>query len=191
MTSTAIAARRPVLADLVPGARLRDALLIATGAGLTGAAAQLSIHTPLSPVPFTLQTLAVLLVGASLGSVRGLLSMSLYLLAGVAGVPWFAGHGHGWGGASFGYLIGFLLAAGMVGALAERRADRRVATTILLMLAGNVLIYLVGAGWLALDLHLSAAQAFALGVRPFVVSDLVKTGIAAIALPSAWRLARR
>ena len=191
MTSAAIASRRLVLADLIPGARLRDALLIVTGAGVTGAAAQISIHTPLSPVPFTLQTLAVLLVGASLGSVRGLLSMSLYLLAGVAGVPWFAGHGHGWGGASFGYLIGFLLAAGVVGALAERRADRHVVTTVLLMLAGNVVVYLVGASWLAMDLHVSAAKAFALGVRPFVASDLLKTVIAAVALPSVWRLARR
>lgn len=191
MTSAAISARRPVLADLIPGAQVRDVALIALGAGLTGAAAQVSVHTPLSPVPFTLQTLAVLLVGATLGSVRGLLSMSLYLLAGVAGVPWFAAHGHGWGGPSFGYLIGFLIAAGLVGALAERRADRHVATSALLMLAGNVVIYLVGAGWLAHDLHLSAHTAFTLGVRPFVASDLLKTAIAAVALPGAWRLSQR
>ena len=191
MTSAAISARRPVLADLIPGAQVRDVALIALGAGLTGAAAQVSIHTPLSPVPFTLQTLAVLLVGATLGSVRGLLSMSLYLLAGVAGVPWFAAHGHGWGGPSFGYLIGFLIAAGVVGALAERRADRRVATSALLMLIGNVVIYLVGAGWLAHDLHLSAQTAFTLGIRPFVASDLLKTAIAALALPGAWRLSQR
>lgn len=191
MTSAAISARRPVLADLIPGAQVRDVALIVLGAGLTGAAAQVSIHTPLSPVPFTLQTLAVLLVGATLGSVRGLLSMSLYLLAGVAGVPWFAAHGHGWGGPSFGYLIGFLIAAGLVGALAERRADRHVATSALLMLAGNVVIYVVGAGWLAHDLHLSPQTAFTLGVRPFVASDLLKTAIAALALPGAWRLSQR
>lgn len=194
MTSAAVSIApisRPVLADLLPGARVRDALLIVGGAGLTGAAAQLSIHTPLSPVPFTLQTLAVLLTGAALGSARGLLSMSLYLLAGVAGVPWFAGHAHGWGGPSFGYLIGFVLAAAVVGRLAERRADRSVAGTVALMLAGTAVIYAVGASWLAADLHLSAATAWAEGVRPFLISDAAKLIIAAIALPSAWKLARR
>ncbi|UQX89083.1 biotin transporter BioY [Jatrophihabitans telluris] len=195
MTSAAIApyrtSHRLVLADLLPGAWVRDIALVAAGAGLTGVAAQASIHTPWTPVPFTLQTLAVLLVGTALGSVRGLLSMSLYLLAGVAGVPWFAAHGHGWGGPSFGYLIGFGLAATVAGALAERRADRSIAGTIALMVLGNLVIYAVGASWLAVDLHLSAATAFDLGVRPFLGSDLAKTVLAALALPATWRLVGR
>src|ERR1700712_2124957 len=97
--TTAAVRQRIVLADLIPGALVRDAALVVGGAGLTGLAAQVSVHVPsITPVPFTLQTLAVLLTGAALGSVRGLLSMSLYLLAGGIGVPWFANHSHGFSG---------------------------------------------------------------------------------------------
>src|ERR1700754_181003 len=124
MATAATTADRLVLADLVPGALARDAAAVVAGAGLTGLAAQVSVHTPLTPVPFTLQTAAVLLTGAALGSVRGLLSMLLYLLVGVAGVPWFENHTHGWGGPSFGYIIGFVVAAGVVGELARRGNDR-------------------------------------------------------------------
>src|SRR5262249_61771178 len=93
---------RLVLADLVPGSLARDAALIVGGACLTGLAAQVSIHTPLTPVPFTLQTFAVLLTGAVLGPVRGVLSMLLYLLAGVVGGPWDGRSPPAWGGPAFG-----------------------------------------------------------------------------------------
>src|SRR6266702_5261138 len=89
---------RLVLADLVPGALVRDAALIGAGAGLTGLAAQVSVHTWLSPVPFTLQTLAVLVTGAALGCVRGVLPMALYMVGGGARLPWLASQEHGWGG---------------------------------------------------------------------------------------------
>jgi biotin transport system substrate-specific component len=191
MTSASAAGRRLVLADLVPGALVRDAVLVVAGAGLTGLAAQVSIHTPLSPVPFTLQTLAVLVTGAALGSLRGALSMLLYLLAGVAGMPWFANHSHGWGGPSFGYIIGFVVAAGVVGALAKRGADRQVLSTLGLMALGSAIVYIVGATWLANDLHLSAQKAVSLGVEPFLVTDSLKLAVAALAFPAAWRLARR
>ena len=93
MTSIAAARPRIVLADLVPGAWVRDAVLVLAGAGLTGLAAQVSVTiSAISPVPFTLQTLAVLVTGAALGSVRGLLSIGLYAIAGIAGVPWYADH---------------------------------------------------------------------------------------------------
>ncbi len=187
MTSSAIAARRIVLADLLPGERVRDAALVLGGAGLTGLAAQVAIHTPLSPVPFTLQTLAALLVGASLGSVRGLVSLTVYLVAGLVGVPWFSAGTHGYS-ASAGYVVGFTLAAGIVGALARRGSDRRVLPTVLLMAAGTVVTYLVGATWLALDLHLSVAQAWKLGVQPFLVGDALKAAVAALLLPAAWKL---
>ncbi len=190
--STAVALDdRRVLADLLPGALARDVILVAGGAALTGVAAQVSVLTPLSPVPFTLQTATVLVTGAALGSTRGVLSMLLYLLAGVAGVPWFADHTHGAGGAAFGYLIGFVLAAGLVGALARRGADRHVVSTVLLMVAGSLVIYTVGTVWLAADLHLSLAKAFDLGVRPFLATDALKLAGAALAFPSAWRLVRR
>jgi biotin transport system substrate-specific component len=191
MSSSAVAPR-PVLADLVPGALLRDAALIGGGAGLVGLSAQFSITVPqLSPVPFTLQTLAVLTVAAALGPARAVLSMVLYLLAGLAGLPWFAGHASGWHFPSFGYLLGFVGAAGLVGELARRRADRHVLTTAGLMIAGTAVIYLFGASWLAVDLHLSAGQAWALGVRPFLISDVLKMAVAALAFPGAWKLVQR
>lgn len=183
--------RRIVLADLVPGALVRDAVLILGGAGLTGLAAQVSVHTSLTPVPFTLQTLAVLTVGAALGTVRGALSMLLYLAAGVAGVPWYADQRHGWGGPNFGYIIGFVLAAAVVGELARRGNDRQVVSTIGLMALGTALVYVCGATWLAHDLHLSASKAVSLGVTPFLIGDAVKAAVAAVVLPATWRLVRR
>jgi biotin transport system substrate-specific component len=190
--STAVALpTRLVLADLVPGALVRDVALVVGGAGLTGLAAQASIHTPFSPVPFTLQTLSVLVVGAALGSVRGALSMLLYLLAGVVGVPWYANQSHGWGGPSFGYIIGFIVSAALVGALAKRGADRHVVTTVLLFVAGSLIVYVIGTAWLAADLHIGGAQAFKLGVRPFLATDAIKIALAALAFPAAWKFARR
>lgn len=191
MSSAVAVAGRRVLADLVPGAVTRDVILVAAGAGLTGLAAQVSIATPLSPVPFTLQTLTVLVTGAALGTLRGMMSMALYLLAGVVGVPWFAGHSHGVGGPAFGYLIGFVVAAALVGALAGRGADRHVASTLLLMAAGSVVIYLIGASWLAYDLGVGPVKAFDLGVRPFLLTDAAKIALAALAFPAAWKVARR
>jgi biotin transport system substrate-specific component len=194
MSTAAVAPHRLdslVLADLVPVALVRDIALVVGGAGLTGLAAQVSIHTALSPVPFTLQTLSVLVVGAALGSVRGLLSMLLYLLGGMVGVPWYANQEHGWGGPAFGYILGFVVAAGLVGALAKRGADRHVVSTVLLMVAGSVVIYLIGTVWLAVDLHIGSAEAFKLGVRPFLGTDAIKIGLAALAFPTAWKLARR
>lgn len=191
MSSGSLSVSRPVLLDLVPGAVVRDALAVGAGAALTGLAAQVSIHTPLSPVPFTLQTMAVLVVGAALGTWRGFASMLVYLLAGVAGVPWFSAHSHGWGGPSFGYVLGFVLAGGVTGYLARRGADRRMLGTLGLMVLGSVVVYAIGATWLAIDLGISATRAFDLGVRPFLATDAVKVVIAALAFPAAWRLVRR
>jgi biotin transport system substrate-specific component len=190
--TTAALRQRIVLADLIPGSLARDVILIAGGAALTGVAAQVSVHIPsITPVPFTLQTLAVLLTGAALGSVRGLLSMSLYLVAGGLGLPWYANHTHGWGGASFGYIIGFVVAAGVVGALARRGNDRAVLSAIGLMAVGDAIILTIGTIWLANNLHVSAAKAIELGVTPFLIGDSIKIAIAALALPAAWKLVRR
>ncbi|MGI8880478.1 MAG: biotin transporter BioY [Jatrophihabitans sp.] len=191
MTTATFPAGRAVLADLIPGSVVRDAILVVGGAGLTGLAAQVSVHTSLTPVPFTLQTLAVLVVGAALGSVRGILSMALYLAAGSAGVPWFEHHTHGWGGPSFGYILGFIIAAGVVGELARRGNDREVLSTVGLMALGSALVYVVGATWLAHDLHVSASKAIDLGVTPFLIGDALKIAVAALALPAAWRIVRR
>jgi biotin transport system substrate-specific component len=190
--TTAAVRSRIVLADLLPGALARDAVLVLAGAGLTGLAAQVSITTSLSPVPFTLQTLAVLVTGAALGSVRGLISMLLYVLAGSAGLPWFAGHTSGFTGPSAGYLVGFVLAAGVVGELARRGNDRDVVRAALLMVAGNVVIYAFGVAWLMHEVPAySFGQALHYGVTVFLISDLAKLVVAALAFPAAWKLARR
>lgn len=188
MSSLSLTGRPAVLADVIPGGRVRDAVAIISAVGLTGLCAQISIHTPLSPVPFTLQTFAVLLTGAVLGSIRSTLAMALYLAVGVAGVPWFAHGTSGTGGPSFGYIIGFLVAAGVVGWLSERRADRHVLSTAAQFVIGSVIVYAIGATWLAIDLHLSMSQALRLGVRPFLATDAIKAGLAALVLPTAWAL---
>ncbi|MFD4814684.1 biotin transporter BioY, partial [Streptomyces sp. NPDC058418] len=111
--STAAAAPRTgaVLADLLPATRTRDIALVVGGAVLTGLAAQLSVPVPGSPVPVTGQTFAALLVGTALGPRRGFLSLAIYTLVGMVGMPWFSAGSSGPGGASFGYVLGMLLAA--------------------------------------------------------------------------------
>lgn len=183
-----------VLADLVPAVPstlVRDIGLVVGGACLTGLSAQFAFTTPLSPVPFTLQPLSVLIIGAALGTKRALASMALYLIAGVAGLPWFAQASSGWHMPSFGYIIGFFVAAGVVGALAKRGADRKFGSTIALLSLGMVIIYAIGTTWLAVDLGVSAAKAFTLGIQPFLIGDVAKILIAAAAFPAAWRFANR
>jgi biotin transport system substrate-specific component len=187
----ALTQRRATLADLLPGEHVRDLVLILLGAGLTGLCAQISFHIPGTPVPVTAQTFAVLLTGAALGPGRAALSMLLYMLAGVAGVPWFAGASHGFGGATFGYIVGFIVAATLVGAIAERGGDRTLPRTLATMLIGTVLIYAFGLIWLALSLHVSLAKSFTLGAQPFLIGDAIKIVIATGLLPGAWWLVGR
>lgn len=186
-----LARPRQTLADLLPGERARDAVLVLLGAVLTGLAAQVSFHVPGTPVPVTGQTFAVLLTGAALGLRRAGLSMLLYLAAGVAGVPWFAAHTSGYVGASFGYVVAFVAAAAVVGALAERGGDRTVPRTVATMLVGTVAIYAVGATWLAIDLGVGPGKAFSLGVQPFLIGDTLKLVLAAGLLPGTWWLVGR
>jgi len=112
-------------------------------------------------------------------------------VAGGAGLPWFASHSHGWGGPSFGYIIGFVVAAGVVGELARRGNDRHVLSSVGLLAVGSAIVYVIGATWLAHDLHLSAQKAVDLGVTPFLLTDALKLAIAAVVLPGAWTLVRR
>jgi biotin transport system substrate-specific component len=189
-TAATLPRRTPlVLADLVPGAAVRDALLVVGGAGLVGLLAQISIKLSFTPVPITGQTLGVLLVGTALGWRRGLAAMVLYAAAGLFGVPWFAGHASGYVGASFGYIVGFILCAFVCGALAERGADRSVLSSVPAMVIGEILMYGVGVTWLAVDLHVGAGKAIALGLTPFLAGDAIKAGLAALLLPAAWNLA--
>ena len=175
-----------VLGDVIPGGIVRDALLVVGGAAFTALSAQVSIPLPFTPVPLTLQTFAVLLTGAALGTVRGVLSMSLYLVAGVLGAPVFSNHTSGWGG--FGYVIGFVVAAAVVGRLAEGGATRGVARTAGVMVIGNLVIYAVGVPWLMAVANLSLPRALALGVVPFLIGDAIKVAAAAGLFPATWRL---
>lgn len=183
--------RRAVLADVLPGALTRDIALVLASAGFVGLAAQLSLPMPGTPVPVTLQTFAVLLVGASLGPARAFAGLALYLLAGGAGVPWFADQSHGFGGASFGYIIGFVVAGTMVGWLARRGGDRTPARTAGTMLLGTLVIYVFGVPWLAASVDVSLWSAIDLGVSPFLAGDVLKVLLAAGLLPGTWALVRR
>ena len=182
--------RKPlVLADLLPGTLVRDVLLVIGAAGFVGVLAQISIHLSFTPVPITGQTLGVLLAGTALGWKRGAVAMALYGLAGLVGVPWFAGHASGYVGASFGYIVGFVLAAALCGILAERGADRSLVKSVPAMLAGEIVMYTVGVIWLAVSLHVGPAKAISLGLTPFLAGDAIKAAIAAALLPGAWKLA--
>jgi biotin transport system substrate-specific component len=165
------------LGDVIPGGLVRSIALVIGGAIFVGLTAQVSIPLPFTPVPLTLQTFSVLLVGAALGSVRGAASMAVYLLAGVAGVPWFAEQGSGWAFASF-----------------ERGADRRVLPAIGMMALGNLVIYACGvAGLMVLvptltGRPMSLGTALAVGVLPFLIGDAIKILLAAGLLPGTWKL---
>ena len=181
----------PVLSDLIPGERIRDLLVIVGFAGAIGLFAQLAIRLPFTPVPITGQTFAVLLGGLAVGTRRALAGTLLYLAVGLAGVPWFAQGAGGWAALatpSFGYVVGFVFAASALGRLASLRFDRRPLTVLAAMVAGDLVIYLFGATWLAVDLHLSAGSAIALGVTPFLVGDALKTLVAMGLFPTTWKL---
>ncbi len=176
------------LADVIPGGVARSVALVVGGAAFVGLTAQVVVPLPFSPVPLSLQTFSVLLVGAVHGSRRGVASMALYLLAGVAGVPWFSQQQSGWAFASFGYVVGFVLAAYLVGRLAERGGDRTVLRTVGLMVLGNLAIYAVGVPGLMIIAGMGLAQALLLGVVPFLVGDALKIALAAGLLPATWKL---
>ncbi|SFP28414.1 biotin transport system substrate-specific component [Amycolatopsis arida] len=191
MSTLSLATRKPVLADLVPGALARDITLVVAGAALTGLAAQVVLPVPGSPVPMTGQTFAALLVGAALGWRRGGAALLLYLVAGAAGVPWFNGGSAGLFGASAGYVVGFVFAAALVGALAGRGGDRTPLRTAGTMALGNLVIYAVGVPWLMATASLDLTGGLAKGVLPFLVGDALKIAVAAGLLPATWALVRR
>lgn len=177
---------------------VRDIILVLSGTALVSLLAQISI--PWHPVPFTGQTLAVLLVGGMLGAMRGALALVAYFLIGALGAPIFSDQSGGWdiiSGATGGYIIGFILAAGIVGWLCERGADRRVVPMIGALLLGNVLIYAIGVPWLANwspagdGIEFGWSQAYEFGVQPFILGDLLKLAIVAAVLPAGWALLQR
>lgn len=173
-----------------PHGLVTEVALVVVGVALIAASAQIAIPLPFTPVPITGQTFAALLVGASYGSGRGLLTFGGYLLLGGLGAPVFADHHSGWSVLSLptgGYLVGMLVAVGLVGRLAERGWDRRLLTSVVAMVAGNLVIYAFGLVWLGHALGTDAARTWALGAQPFLAGDAVKIALAAGLLPLAWK----
>jgi biotin transport system substrate-specific component len=171
---------------------LRDLILIVLGALFVAALAQVRIPLPFTPVPLTGQTFAVLLVGATLGSKRGALSMALYIALGALGLPVFAGGESGiayLSGATLGYLVGFVMAAYVIGLLAERGLERSVRTSLIPFLLGTIIIYACGVTWLTIILG-SFSKAIVAGLLPFLVGDAIKLIAAALVLPGAWKIVR-
>lgn len=171
---------------------VRNVTLILLGSWLVALFAQVEIPLPFSPVPITGQTFAVLLVGALLGSKRGAAAMLAYIAQGAAGLPFFAGGASGFGiltGATAGYLAGFVVAAYVIGLLAERGMERNFKTSIVPFLVGTIIIYAFGVTWLSIIVG-SFGKAIELGLLPFVVGDIIKLIAAAIALPTAWKVVR-
>lgn len=179
---------RPVLADLLPGTRLRDASLVLACSAFMILSAQIAIPLWFTPVPLSLATFAVLLSGAALGPARAGLGIGLYLVLGLAGLPVFADRGSGWAFASFGYIIGYVLAAIVVGAFARRRADRSPGRTALAAVIGSLIVYATGLPWLMNHLDVGLAKGLDLGVWPFLAGDAIKAVAAALVLPVAWKL---
>jgi biotin transport system substrate-specific component len=173
---------------------LYDAVAVVTGAIIIAVSAQMAVG---APVPVTGQTFAVLIVGALLGSRRGGLCVLTYLFWGLMGLPVFA---QGKGGAiafvgpTGGYLVGFLGAAWVVGALAERGWDRRIATAALAMVLGSVALYACGLAWLCCLVHFAGQSLgggiLAVGLYPFLPGDAVKIALATVLLPSGWKILR-
>ncbi|MBW3573480.1 MAG: biotin transporter BioY [Actinobacteria bacterium] len=189
---TTVVAEPLTLADLLPRHRARTVALVVGFALLTALAAQISFLLPWTPVPVTGQTFAVLLAGATLGWRAGSASQLLYLVLGAVGLPFYADGLSGWkvlSGPTAGYLVGFVVAAALVGRLAERRQDRSLLTSVPAMLAGTAVIYLFGVTWLAHVLDVGAATAVEKGLAPFVIGDVLKLAAAGALLPAAWRLA--
>lgn len=172
--------------------KVRDIFLIVVGSLLIAALAQIQIPLPFTPVPITGQTFGVLLVGAALGSGRGVSALLLYLAEGALGLPFFAGGASGLGiltGATAGYLVGFVIAAYVVGLLAERGLERSVGTSIIPFFVGTIIIYVCGVAWLAIVLG-GLGKAIAAGLIPFMVGDAIKLVAASLVLPAAWKLVK-
>jgi biotin transport system substrate-specific component len=202
MSAVAPAAPRLVLADrLFARTWVLDVVLVVAGAALTAVLAQVSI--PMHPVPITGQTLAVLLVGATLGWARGAASLGLYLVLGLVGLPVYAPLEDGshltglaaLAAPSFGYIIGFVFAAAAIGWLSERTWDRHVLKALATFVGGSLIVFAFGLPWLAAVTGGTLTEVLGWGLIPFIPGGIIKAVIAAGLLPLAWwganRLAER
>lgn len=182
--------------------RARHLALVVLGAVFIALTANVYVTLPNTPVPVSGQTFSVLLVGGALGLRRGLLATTLYLVMGLF-LPVYAERDSGIGqffafeggtlilGATGGYLIGFAIAAALVGRLAELGWDRHIGGALGAMALGNLVIYALGVPWLMAATGMDAGKAFTAGVAPFLVGDAVKLALAAGVFPVAWWLVGR
>ena len=174
----------PSLVPQLAGTGLYQVMAVIAGIAVLALSAHIKI--PFYPVPVTMQTLAVLAIGMTYGTRLGGATLLGYLGAGAVGAPVFAG-GAGIAymmGPTGGYLLGFFVAAVVLGALAERGWTRSIATTAAAMLLGNIIIYLLGVSWLA-NL-IGTDKAIQLGLLPFLYGDALKLVIAALGVPYLW-----
>jgi biotin transport system substrate-specific component len=195
LSTAAIDHPRPavVLADAIPGTWVRDAVLVVAGALLTALLAQVVVHVPPSPVPVTGQTLAVVLAGATLGSRRGAASMLLYLVLGLM-LPVYADGEQGFDviwGATGGYLVGFVVAAALIGRLAEMGADRKPLLAFAAFCAGQLAVFGIGVPWLKVAADMSWGDAIHYGFTLFIVGGLIKAALAGVLTPAAWRAVKK
>ena len=170
-------------------AAIYDIALVIGGSLLIALCARITVMLPFSPVPVTAQTFAVLVIGALLGAKRGGLAALAYIIEGALGLPVFA-LGGGFAvllGPTGGYLIAFIPAAYVTGFLAQKGWDRRIGTTVLAMIFGNIVIYTFGLLWLSRLMGISKTVP-AMGLYPFIVGDLAKIVLAAAVLPAGWKL---
>ncbi len=139
-------------------------------------AAEARIYLPFTPVPVTLQTFFVLVAGAGLGPTLGTVALSSYLVLGAVGVPIFTGQ---WLGPTTGYLVGFVAAGWLVGALTRRAAEPSMARLLLAMALGDAVLLVLGAAWLALGCGFGVPMAIEKGIMCFLPGDAVKVAAAA------------
>jgi biotin transport system substrate-specific component len=184
------AVRRETMLDaIVPSLQGVRMVIMALGFSvIIGLSARLIIPLPFTPVPVTMQTFAVLLTGAMLGPRLGGLAVLFYLMEGSLGLPVFRGGTSGIAGLvgpTGGYLIGFIVAAWIVGSLVKRRWDRRFGQAFAMMLVGEAVILALGSAWLAR--FVGAENVLMAGVVPFIPGALAKAGLAAALLPLGWK----
>jgi biotin transport system substrate-specific component len=192
VSNFALTLARPTLADRIfARSAVTDLALIASGTALTALSAQLII--PMYPVPFTMQTFVVLIVGSTLGTTRGTLSMLLYAMLGLVGLPVFGGASSGAAvlfGASGGYIIGFIFAAALTGWLAQSNWDKKYLGAAVSFVAGGVVIFAFGLMGLSMSLHLGLQDTLAGGLYPFAITEVLKAALATALIPSTWKLVK-
>ncbi|MDO5672758.1 MAG: biotin transporter BioY [Actinomycetaceae bacterium] len=180
-----------VLVETIPGARVRDVLVVLFGTLALIVLGQVSLPLPFTPVPLSLGTFVVLLLGVSAGPLRAGLSVALYMGLGLSGVGVFASGASGWAFASFGYILGYGGAVVVMGLMARRMRTSSVLATFGMCVVGNAVIYAGGVPWLMAFLGVDFAAALGMGVLPFLLGDAIKCAMVTALVPTAWHLSNR